>query len=108
MYNFYLDREHPGYFAMCIKPGFHAKHIQWPVKIVPGAFELRGNEYPDMRALKNGFKTLWEVEKTRSRNRQQGYGGAHGHGGPQQQALNGHGYVHGHGGQMVQGMGRRY
>lgn len=31
----------------------------WNVKVIPNAFELQRNQYPDMRALKNGFKTLF-------------------------------------------------
>jgi transcription elongation factor SPT6 len=30
----------------------------WPLKVVPNAFELQKNIYPDMVALKNGFKML--------------------------------------------------
>jgi transcription elongation factor SPT6 len=30
----------------------------WGIKVVPNAFELHKNVYPDMIALKNGFKML--------------------------------------------------
>ena len=30
----------------------------WGIKVVPNAFELQKHVYPDMIALKNGFKML--------------------------------------------------
>ncbi|KAF2726305.1 transcription elongation factor spt6 [Polychaeton citri CBS 116435] len=58
MYAFCLNSQYPGYFFLCFKAGQNAPHANWPVKVIPNAFELRKNPYPDMRALKNGFKTL--------------------------------------------------
>ena len=63
MYAFCINREYPGYFYMCFKAGQGAKHMNWPIKVVPSAFELKGHPYPDMRALKNGFKTLFVHEQ---------------------------------------------
>ena len=58
MYAFCLSPDYPGYFQLCFKAGQNAPHANWPVKVIPNAFELRGHKYPDMRALKNGFKVL--------------------------------------------------
>jgi len=58
MYAFCLNREYPGYFHLCFKAGSSAPVCDWPVKVIPNAFELQKNAYPDMRALKNGFKVL--------------------------------------------------
>lgn len=58
MYAFCLNPKHPGYFYLCFKAGQNAPLNSWPVKVIPNAFELQGNKYPDMRALKNGFKLL--------------------------------------------------
>jgi hypothetical protein len=30
----------------------------WMAKVIPSGFELHGNRYPNMQALRNGFKTL--------------------------------------------------
>lgn len=59
MYAFCINREYPGYFFLCFKPGPNSKQAAWPVKVVPNAFELQKNPYPDVRALKNGFKTIF-------------------------------------------------
>lgn len=58
-YAFCIDPKHPGYFNLCFKAGLNAKLQSWYVKIVPQAFELQKNQYPDMRALCNGFKLLF-------------------------------------------------
>ncbi|KAI7248582.1 Transcription elongation factor, partial [Hortaea werneckii] len=68
MYAFCLNAKYPGYFYLCFKAGQNAPLANWPVKVIPNAFELRGNKYPDMRALKNGFKLLFS---------NQGPGGQH-------------------------------
>ncbi|GAB7350079.1 hypothetical protein MBLNU459_g0746t1 [Dothideomycetes sp. NU459] len=59
MYAFCINPKYPGYFFLCFKAGQHAELQNWPVKIIPNAFELQKNHYPDMRALKNGFKLLF-------------------------------------------------
>jgi transcription elongation factor SPT6 len=59
MYAFCLNPKYPGYFYLCFKAGQNAPLANWPVKVIPNAFELQGNKYPDMRALKNGFKLLF-------------------------------------------------
>ncbi|KAK4540159.1 hypothetical protein LTR36_009745 [Oleoguttula mirabilis] len=59
MYAFCLNAKYPGYFYLCFKAGQNAPLSNWPVKVIPNAFELKGHKYPDMRALKNGFKLLF-------------------------------------------------
>lgn len=59
VYNFCIDPKHPGYFLLVFKAGQHAKLQSWPVKVVPGAFELQKAMYPDMKTLCNGFKLLF-------------------------------------------------
>jgi len=58
MYAFCINSKFPGYFNLVFKAGREAPLCTWNVKVVPNAFELQRNPYPDMRALKNGFKTL--------------------------------------------------
>ncbi|KAG9238093.1 putative transcription elongation factor SPT6 [Amylocarpus encephaloides] len=65
VYAFCLDSRHPGYFYLCFKAGENARVNAWPVRIVPNAFELMKNPYPDMRALCNGFKMRVASESQR-------------------------------------------
>lgn len=59
MYAFCINPKFPGFFDLCFKAGQDAPLSSWPVKVIPNAFELQRNHYPDMRALKNGFKLLF-------------------------------------------------
>ncbi|KAF1811900.1 transcription elongation factor spt6 [Eremomyces bilateralis CBS 781.70] len=59
-YAFCINPKYPGYFFLSFKPGQNAEICSWPVKVTPVAFELQKNQYPDMRALKNGFKVLFQ------------------------------------------------
>lgn len=59
MYAFCINPKYPGFFDLCFKAGRDAPLGSWAVKVIPNAFELRGNKYPDMRALKNGFKVVF-------------------------------------------------
>lgn len=59
MYAFCLHPKAAPYFLLCFKAGQAAPLSAWPVKVIPNAFQLMGNQYPDMRALKNGFKLLF-------------------------------------------------
>ncbi|KAL9009085.1 MAG: hypothetical protein Q9173_005856 [Seirophora scorigena] len=59
VYAFCIDPKHPGYFFLCFKAGQHAQLQSWAVKVVPQAFELQRNMYPDMMSLCNGFKLLF-------------------------------------------------
>jgi transcription elongation factor SPT6 len=58
MYAFCINPKYPGYFHLCFKAGRDAPLGDWSVKVVPKAFELRRSQYPNMQALKNGFKTM--------------------------------------------------
>lgn len=60
MYAFCINPKYPGYFFICFKAGYTAPLASWPVKVIPNAFELQRHQYPDMRALKNGFKLLFQ------------------------------------------------
>jgi transcription elongation factor SPT6 len=59
MYAFCSLPKHPGYFWLCFQPGKSKPPGAWPVKVIPNAFEMHKNIYPDMTALKNGFKMLY-------------------------------------------------
>ncbi|ETN37828.1 uncharacterized protein HMPREF1541_07451 [Cyphellophora europaea CBS 101466] len=59
MYQFCLNRDRPGYFHLIFKAGQKAKLQDWSVKVIPNGFELRSQQYPDMRGLCNGFKLLF-------------------------------------------------
>lgn len=58
-YAFCIDPKHPGYFHLCFKAGLKSPLNSWPVKVIPQGYELRRNPYPDMKALCNGFKTIY-------------------------------------------------
>jgi transcription elongation factor SPT6 len=64
VYAFCLDPKHPGYFWLCFKAGQDYKVAAWPVRVIPSAFELMKDPYPDMRHLCNGFK-MRQLEKNR-------------------------------------------
>ncbi|TGZ80510.1 transcription elongation factor Spt6 [Ascodesmis nigricans] len=57
-YAFCLDPKQPGYFVLLFKAGKNARMGCWYVKVVPGAFQLKGTTYPDVITLCNGFKTM--------------------------------------------------
>lgn len=57
-YNFAIDPTHPGYFYLMFKANHNTPCVTWPAKVIPSGFELQGNKYPNMQALRNGFKTL--------------------------------------------------
>ncbi|KOS20389.1 Transcription elongation factor SPT6 [Escovopsis weberi] len=61
-YAFCIDTKHPGYFWLSFKAGKTARVIGLPVRTIPQGFELRGYQYPDMRALCNGFKLRYQNE----------------------------------------------
>jgi len=64
MYAFCINTKFPGYFDLCFKAGQDAPLCSWPVKVIPNAFELVKNPYPDMRSLKNGFKTVIQQQQS--------------------------------------------
>ncbi|KEY63806.1 hypothetical protein S7711_09516 [Stachybotrys chartarum IBT 7711] len=61
-YAFCIDSKHPGYFWLCFKANKAARIIGLPVRAIPQGFELKGYQYPDMRALCNGFKLRYQNE----------------------------------------------
>ena len=61
-YFFCLDTKHPGYFYLCFKASPNSKVVSWSVRVVPHAYELLKSQYPDMRALCNGFKLRYQSE----------------------------------------------
>ncbi|PVH85364.1 transcription elongation factor Spt6 [Cadophora sp. DSE1049] len=63
VYAFCLDKRHPGYFHLCFKAGQAGRPHSWPVRIIPNAFELMKSQYPDMKALCNGFKLRHQSEQ---------------------------------------------
>ncbi|VBB75106.1 Putative transcription elongation factor SPT6 [Podospora comata] len=74
-YAFCIDKKHPGYFHLCFKASKNSKVNGWVVRVVPHAYELMKNAYPDMRALTNGFKLRYQSEMLKM---QQGGGGGGG------------------------------
>jgi transcription elongation factor SPT6 len=67
MYAFCINPKYPGYFYLCFKAAQEAPLANWPVKIIPNAFELQRHAYPDMRSLKNGFKLLIDNQNNQRR-----------------------------------------
>ncbi|KAL5612202.1 hypothetical protein BROUX41_000258 [Berkeleyomyces rouxiae] len=61
-YAFCIDSKHPGYFWLCFKASKTARVSAWSVKIIPHAYQMMNSEYPDMRALCNGFKLRHQNE----------------------------------------------
>lgn len=61
-YAFCLDTKHPGYFVLCFKASRSSKIGSWSVRVIPGAYEMMGSQYPDVRALCNGFKLRFQSE----------------------------------------------
>ncbi|KAJ6443334.1 transcription elongation factor spt6 [Purpureocillium lavendulum] len=61
-YAFCIDTKHPGYFWLCFKASRTARVIGLPVRAIPQGYELKGYQYPDMRALCNGFKLRYQNE----------------------------------------------
>ncbi|EMD86378.1 hypothetical protein COCC4DRAFT_193668 [Bipolaris maydis ATCC 48331] len=58
MYAFCSMPKYPGHFWICFQMSAKGPKGAWGIKVVPNAFELQKHVYPDMIALKNGFKML--------------------------------------------------
>ncbi|XP_014562115.1 hypothetical protein COCVIDRAFT_85053 [Bipolaris victoriae FI3] len=58
MYAFCSMPKYPGHFWICFQMSAKGPKGAWGIKVVPNAFELQKHVYPDMVALKNGFKML--------------------------------------------------
>jgi transcription elongation factor SPT6 len=74
-YAFCIDTKHPGYFFLCFKASRNSKVIGWMIRVIPHAYELMKSQYPDMRALCNGFKLRYQSEMLKM----QAGGGPRGH-----------------------------
>ncbi|KAK5661294.1 hypothetical protein OQA88_11189 [Cercophora sp. LCS_1] len=61
-YFFCVDTKHPGYFYLCFKSSPKSPVVSWSVRVIPHAYELLKSQYPDMRALCNGFKLRYQSE----------------------------------------------
>ena len=59
VYAYCIDAKHAGYFLLCFKAGQNSKLGTWPVRVIPGAYELQRVQYQDMKSLCNGFKILF-------------------------------------------------
>ncbi|EIW70012.1 hypothetical protein TREMEDRAFT_71488 [Tremella mesenterica DSM 1558] len=73
MYGFSLDSDRPGYLKLCFlnKSTKDGGVIQtWPVKVLPGAYQLNNAEVPGVTELCNAFKAQYS-----SRLSEQGQGG---------------------------------
>ncbi|KAI1362889.1 transcription elongation factor SPT6 [Xylaria arbuscula] len=62
IYRFCINPKHPGYFHLCFKASRSSPIGMWNVKVIPHAFEMMKNQYPDTRALCNGFKLRFNSE----------------------------------------------
>lgn len=77
-YCFCFNRKSPGWFFLLFKLNDNTENIYtWNVKAMPNGYLLRGNTYPDMTHLCNGFKTLLQNQMQR---KAQNHGGQHHHG----------------------------
>jgi transcription elongation factor SPT6 len=61
-YAFCLDPAHPGYFFLCFKVSKAMPVLSWPIKVIPHAYQMLQKDYPDMRAVCNGFKLRYQNE----------------------------------------------
>lgn len=59
---FCIDQKHPGYFWLNFKASKDSATLALSVRTIPQGFELKGYQYPDMRALCNGFKLRYQAE----------------------------------------------
>lgn len=67
VYTICIDSKHPGYFTLAFKTNKQSRIYKWPVKILPNAYEMLKSQYPDMRALTNGFKLRYQSELNKAR-----------------------------------------
>ena len=61
-YAFCIDPKYPGYFFLCFKANRKSNVNSRHVRVIPHAYELMKSQYPDMRALCNGFKLNYQTE----------------------------------------------
>ncbi|KAJ2899507.1 hypothetical protein MKZ38_003001 [Zalerion maritima] len=75
-YRFCIDPKHPGYFFLLFKASKNANTSHWMVRVIPQGYEMMKNKYPDMKALCNGFKLMFQAEATKQMSgRHNGAGG---------------------------------
>ncbi|PSR90343.1 transcription elongation factor SPT6 [Coniella lustricola] len=67
-YAFCIDNKHAGYFWLCFKANRSSRVLAWPVRVVPNGYEFLKAQYPDMKALTNGFKIRYQAEISRMQN----------------------------------------
>ncbi|KAI2470919.1 transcription elongation factor Spt6 [Annulohypoxylon bovei var. microspora] len=65
IYLFCINPKRAGYFYLCFKASKSSPINMWDVKVVPHAFEMKNNQYPQMVALCNGFKLRFNSEITK-------------------------------------------
>ncbi|KAK9417978.1 putative Transcription elongation factor Spt6 [Seiridium unicorne] len=66
VYTLCIDPKHPGFFYLAFKTNKQSRIFWWTIKILPNAYEMLKNQYPDMRALTNGFKLRYQSEINRA------------------------------------------
>lgn len=66
VYRFVLSTKKAGYFHLLVKTDQKSPMLDWPVKVIPGGYQLGGEKYPDVMKLCNGFKTVFK-SKTQGR-----------------------------------------
>lgn len=67
-YAFCIDSKHAGYFCLCFKANRNSRVMSWAVRVVPNGYEFLKAQYPDMKALTNGFKIRYQAEISRMQN----------------------------------------
>ena len=66
MYAFCSIPKYPGYFWLCFQAGDKVKPGACSVKVIPNAFQMENNVYPDMASLKNGFKLMFKARQQKA------------------------------------------
>lgn len=64
MYGFSIDSDHPGWLKLCFlnKATKDGGQIQtWPVRVLPGAYQLNNAEVPGVTELCNAFKAQYST-----------------------------------------------
>ncbi|KAK4704537.1 transcription elongation factor SPT6, partial [Phenoliferia sp. Uapishka_3] len=60
-YGFGLDKQRPGQFVVSFRVNQHTEIQSWPIKVVPGAFSLLGQDHGDVMALCTAFKMAYQT-----------------------------------------------
>jgi transcription elongation factor SPT6 len=59
-YRYCYDHKRPGWFYLCFKTTPKAQMQLWHVQVIPNGFRMMKNDYGDVTALSNGFKTTFQ------------------------------------------------